>query len=444
MIVAGVVLLRLPGVAAAEPLTWLDCFFTSTSAVCVTGLSVRSTQHDFSFLGQLIILLLIQMGGLGFITLSSSLLMQIRHKVAISQAVYLRDTLGASTGDNLGRLLLRCMRIVFFCEALGAALLFVPFSLRVPPGQGWLRNVPRAAWDAIFHSISAFCNAGFSTWDSSLAEFVGDPWVNAVTCALIVLGGLGFFVLTDVEAWWRTRRAERRYRLPFQTHVVLRTSITLIVVGAALIWIGEHTNAATVGTTSWWTQGMAAVFQSVTARTAGFFTIDLAKCSSFSLAVLIILMFIGGSPGSAAGGVKTTTAAVLFTLAAGALRPGREPSFRHRSFGLVTSRSAVALFFVAALLVVGGTLFLLLVETSGTPMARARGQFVDYAFEATSAFGTVGLSTGVTATLTPAGRMLLIVLMFLGRVGPLGLISATLRGGVRPVIRYPNEDIQVG
>ena len=329
-------------------------------------------------------------------------------------------------------------------EATGAALLFGRFCLNVPEGTAWYAHLPTAAWQAIFHSVSAFCNAGFSIWDTSLAAYVNDWWVNMVFVLLIVLGGLGFFVLADVERWLRSLRSATRTKLRFQSHVVLFATFLLIAGGAILIWLGERSNMDSLGRKSLAAQGMVSVFHSVTARTAGFNTVRISEFSHFSVAVLIILMFIGASPGSCGGGVKTTTFAVLMTLALGAFRPRRDPSFRNRTFSPVVVRSAIALFFAAGAIVLFGALFLMAVETGGQAMRESEIQFAPLLFEAMSAFGTVGLTTGITPTLGAAAKLCLIALMFLGRVGPLGLISATLRGGARPVIRYPYEDIQIG
>lgn len=446
LIVVGWVVLMMPGMGAAgrKPITCLDGLFTSTSSVCVTGLIVRSTGNDFSPAGQLVILVLIQIGGLGFMTLSSSMLMYLRQKATIGQVAVIRESLGSDVRQDLPRLLVRCLRIVVIVEATGAALLFGRFCLNVPEGTAWYAHLPTAAWQAIFHSVSAFCNAGFSIWDTSLAAYVNDWWVNMVFVLLIVLGGLGFFVLADVERWLRSLRSATRTKLRFQSHVVLFATFLLIAGGAILIWLGERSNMDSLGRKSLAAQGMVSVFHSVTARTAGFNTVRISEFSHFSVAVLIILMFIGASPGSCGGGVKTTTFAVLMTLALGAFRPRRDPSFRNRTFSPVVVRSAIALFFAAGAIVLFGALFLMGVETGGQAMKDSRIPFVPLLFEAVSAFGTVGLTTGITPTLSAAAKLCLVALMFLGRVGPLGLISATLRGGARPVIRYPYEDVQIG
>ena len=435
LILIGWGLLMLPLMSAVHPATWLESLFTSTSAICVTGLIVRSTGHDWSFLGQVVILLLIQVGGLGFMTLSSSALMHLRRKATLDEMLLIRESLGRYEGDDVGALLKRCLRIVLWVEGIGAVLLFTRFVWEYPTGGewAWLRHLPQAAWAAVFHSVSAFCNAGFSIWDSSLMEYADDVWVNGVMSALIILGGLGFFVLADLEAWLRARRERKTHQFRFQTRLVLVTSGVLLVAGTLLIWLSNDKVSLLV-----------AGFQSVTARTAGFNTIKMTDLSIPSVGVLMILMFIGASPGSCGGGIKTTTAAVLMLLSTAAFRSGKEPGFRNRTFSRITIGSAIAVFFAAVLLVVSGSVFLLLAETGAVTLETARGEFAALIFEAVSAFGTVGLSTGITPELKMASKLCLVALMFLGRVGPLGLISVSLRRGVRPLIRYPEEDVQIG
>ncbi len=446
LILAGWAILSLPGMGGAgkDPLTWLDTLFTSTSAICVTGLVVRSTGHDYSFLGQVVILIMIQIGGLGFMTLSSSVIMHLRQRITLDQYALIRQSLGLPGEERLPRLMLRCLRMVAVIEIIGAILLFPRFSLDIAPGAGYWGRILRAAWLAIFHSVSAFCNSGFSVWDNSIEAYAFDPWVNLVMGALIVLGGIGFFVLADVEAWFRGHRRERERRVSFQSRVVITTTIGLIVVGALLIWVGERMNPETLGNVPWYREWSVPLFQSITARTAGFNTVDMKALSSFSLCVTMLLMFIGGSPGSCAGGVKTTTFSVFATLAIGSLSSDRAPSFRRRSFGEVTIRSAVALVAVAGGIVMAASLFLMLSELPGEALSVSAVSPLELVFEAFSAFGTVGLSTGITPNLSVAGKLCLVILMFLGRVGPLGLVSVSLRSGITPAINYPAEEVQIG
>jgi trk system potassium uptake protein TrkH len=443
IILAGWLLLMLPGMTT-HPISWVDGLFMSTSAVCVTGLAVLSVGNDFTPLGQLVLLCLLQVGGLGFMTLSSSILMNIRRKVTLGQARTIHETLGGVGGANLPKLLMRCLRMVVLIEGIGALLLFARFCYDVPAGANLWRFFPATAWQAVFHSVSAFCNSGLGLWDDSLARYAGSYLVNFVVGGEIILGGLGFFVLVDVVEWGHARKVRKPAKLKFQSHVVLWTSLVLLLFGALLLWIAEKENSATLLPVSPPKQILAALFQSVTARTAGFSTVNIGNLTNSSLAGMMLLMFIGASPGSCGGGVKTTTFAVIVTLAMGAWRAGKDPNFRGRSFGPVTVASSIALFFAAAFLVITGGLVLMLIETGGLPFARTQGAFVSYLFETISAFATVGLSTGITALLSVPSRLVIIVLMFIGRVGPLGLISATLRGGAQSQVSYPYEDVQIG
>ena len=444
MIALGWGVLMLPCMSVYRPATWLEGLFTSTSAVCVTGLVVRSTGHDWTLLGQFVILVMIQFGGLGFMTLSSSVLMHLRQRATLDEMVLIRQSWGGFEGQTLYRLLRRCLRLVLWVEGVGAALLFIRF-LCGPVGEGgWLKHAGVAAWAAIFHSISAFCNAGFSIWDDSLIQYADDVWINGIMCVLIILGGLGFFVLADIERWLRSHRSRKDYVLRFQSRLVLTTTLILILGGTLALWLSEKQNALTIAGDSPPVQMMKAFFQAVTARTAGFNTLDIPHLTIPSIGVLILLMFIGASPGSCGGGIKTSTFAVLIVLATTAFRDDEEPTFSHRAFSQATVNSAIALFFAAFVLVLLGSLALIMVETEAIPLQAAHGQFAALVFEATSAFGTVGLSSGITPELKAASKLCLIVLMFVGRVGPLGLLSATLQKGLKATLRYPREDVQIG
>lgn len=436
-------LLMLPGMAR-HPLASVDALFMSTSAVCVTGLTVVSVGNDLTFPGQLVVLCLLQIGGLGFMTLSSSILMGLRRKVTLGQARTIHETIGVA-GEDLPKLLLRCLRLVLVIESIGAAILFVRFCFDVPADvTSWWRFFLNTAWAAIFHSVSAFCNCGLGLWDDSLARYVDSYVINFVIASQIILGGLGFFVLVDVAEWLSSRKTDPGTKLKFQSHVVIWTSAVLILCGALLLWIAERENPATISKMSIPQQLLTSMFHSITARTAGFATLNMGDLTNSSLGGLMLLMFIGASPGSCGGGVKTTTFAVILTLAFGALKAGKEPNFRGRSFGPVTIASAIALFFTAGFFVVAGSMFVMSIETSARPFMDSQGAFVSCLFETISAFATVGLSTGVTPLLSIPSKLIITALMFLGRVGPLGLISASLRGGAESYISYPYEDVQIG
>jgi trk system potassium uptake protein TrkH len=425
LILVGAVALRLPwATPASQPIGWVDALFTSTSAACVTGLSVRDTGTGFTAAGQATILLLVQVGGLGVMTFSLFYLI-IGARASVEQRELVEQTLTGGAAQSPRRLLRTVFLFTIASEAAGAILLWLALRGRVPD----------AAWQALFHSISAFCNAGFSLFSDSLVAFRGDPRVNAVVAVLIVLGGLGFLVVEDL--------ARRRFRwrlLALHTKVVVTVSALLLAIGALAFWALERERSLAGLPAS--EQALASLFQSVTARTAGFHTVDFGALAPATLLGVIILMFIGGSPGSCAGGIKTTSAAIL-GLALRAELAGRKYV---NVFGRTLPRATVAAAFAvttSALAAANAGLFALLVVEGPSNGDAGGARFVDYAFEAMSALGTVGLSTGVTPTLAPLSKLVLVALMFLGRVGPLTL-AAVVAGRRADDWRHPTEAVMIG
>jgi trk system potassium uptake protein TrkH len=438
----GSILLAQPWATRSESLSWTNACFTSTSAVCVTGLTVKSTGQEFTFLGQVTILALIQFGGLGFMTLSTMMLLRLRKKASLYEQGYLRDYYGADTSERLPDVTRRVGSYIAWMEGIGSLLLFVRFAIDKPGGVDWLPHLVTSLWSAFFHSVSAFCNAGFSLWDDSLIRYSGDLLVNLVIMSLVLSGGLGFFVLADIHEailnWW----IDAPRKLRFQTRLVLTATAFLIIGGALLLAGLEYCNSRTVGERPWHQSLLISLFQSVTCRTAGFNTVDLNALVPPSILVMMVLMFIGAAPGGTGGGVKVTTFWVLLSQLSWVFHPAREPSFRGRSFNRATIRNAVSLTVCALLLVLIGVTLLLLFEQR-VPRFESRGLFLDALFEVVSALGTVGLSMGLTPTLSDPGKWVLVVLMFLGRVGPLGLLSAALDHEEYDV-RYPSESVSIG
>jgi trk system potassium uptake protein TrkH len=416
----------LPGLYTGKPLSWLDALFTSTSAVCVTGLIVVDTATYFTIAGQAYLLLLIQLGGLGMITFTSVIILAAGGRLSLHHEAVASVGVEVVTIDTR-RLVFDVVRFTLAIEGLGALLLYV-FWL---PELGWRA----AAWPALFHSVSAFCNAGFSTFSDSLVGFHNCPLILLVVMLLIIGGGLGF--LTLEESWLLYRRKVQRFRISLHSRIVLLTTAVLLVGGwivfAFLEW---HATLADMAIGHRLTNSL---FLSVTARTAGFNTIDYGQALESSSFLTILLMMIGGSPGSTAGGIKTTTFALLGILAWSRLRGDDAANFAGRSLRKATTDRAIGLFVIAFGVVTLGILALTITEQGRD------GSFLDFMFEAVSAFNTVGLSTGVTAELSTPGRWLIIALMFLGRVGPLTLASAL----ARPVaaterFRYAYEEVMVG
>jgi len=422
-------LLVLPGLYAGPRLGFVDALFTAASAVCVTGLIVVDTATYFTRWGQLWILLLIQAGGLGVLTFTTLIIRMLGRR----SALHVETAAGAGVAGRLGdpRALLRAVVVLTFSIELGGAVLLW-LLWRGQLGAGG------AVWHAVFHAVSAFCNAGFSTFSDSLVGFRGSPPVVLVAAALIVLGGLGFIVLEDV----RDRAFRRRVRrLTTHSRLVLVASGILIVGAAAAFYAFEAHN--TLGALGPADRATNALFMAITPRTAGFNTVDYNQVSDQSMALTVGLMLVGGAPGGTAGGVKVTTVALLALLLVSRLRGRRTVSAWGRSVQDDAVHSAAGLVVGAIALLALAIAVLLLTEAGG--MAGHREHFTQLVFEAHSAFGTVGLSMGKTADLSPMGRLVITGLMFVGRVGPLSLAAAMAVAGERRVgFRYAYEEVAVG
>ncbi|HEX6202707.1 MAG TPA: potassium transporter TrkG [Thermoanaerobaculia bacterium] len=430
LIAIGTLLLKLPWATPPEqPIGWTDALFTATSASCVTGLVVRDTGAGFTGFGQAVILGLIQAGGLGIMSFSLLILSLLRGRPTFAQrAVYEQTLAGGPQGDVLPLLRLVFL-FAFGAEAVGALLLAARWVPEHGAGEG--------AWAAVFHAVSAFCNAGFGLWPDSLERYRGDAWINSVVMALIVLGGLGFFVV------WELVRGRGRWRaLSVHSKLALVVSGVLIVAGTGIFWVLEAGNTL-FGLTRG-EQLLASLFQSVTTRTAGFNTIEIGRLSPPTLFFLTILMFIGGSPGSTAGGVKTTTFGVLVLIMLTRFRGHRNVDAFRRTLTRGTLASTTAIALGGVLTAVGGVFVLLLAEAPARAVEQDSAVFLSLYFEAVSALGTVGLSTGVTGFLEPPSRLIVTILMFLGRLGPLTVASSLAAASTIGDWRYPEEDVVVG
>ena len=427
VILSGTLLLMLPAATSDHEGTRLiDALFTATSATCVTGLIVQDTGTYFSGFGQSVILLLIQFGGLGIMTLSTLFALILGRRLALKQEEQMSDILEQSGPREMYRLVMLIVRVTLFFELAGAAILY----LRWIPGMG----AAEALKTSVFHSVSAFCNAGFSLYSTSLTAWSGDFVINSVIGLLIVFGGLGFVVINDLIKNMRHYNpfTIRWERLSVHSRVVIITSTTLLVIGTLTIFFFEFDNTllplGTIG------KLMASVFQSITLRTAGFNTIDIAGVRDVTLFIMILFMFIGASPASTGGGIKTTTFAVLILSVRSLLLSRNNVEIFNRTIPhqVVYRAIAITLFSLSFL-----AIFVILMLTTQA------GRFLDILFEAVSAMGTVGLSTGVTGTLDPAGKILVTLLMYIGRVGPLTVALAL--GEVRKVnVEYPTTRISVG
>ena len=433
IIAVGTVLLLFPWATKGSGLTFLDALFTAVSATCVTGLTVVDIGSEFTLYGQLVVLVLIQAGGLGIMTFSTFFLYILGRRVSIRGREVIDSTLGSMPVQSIGRLLWKIMFVVFFLEGMGALVLTV----------GWLRfySLKRAIYHGIFHAVSAFCNAGFSLYRDSLEGFRSDWMTNVVFMGLIVLGGLGFIVLLDLGGLLRRPGSARR-RFSFHSKVVLSVTFFLIVWGALfLFWVERFHGLSRLDPG---TGFLASLFQSVTARTAGFNTVRMDALTNGGCLVVMFLMFIGVAPGSCGGGVKVTTLGILAAMVLSRLRGDEEPHLFYRSIPRETVGKALAIVMSSVLLVLVVFLGLLLTEGWAVAPDASRGHFLELFFETISAFGTVGLSMGVTPTLTQAGRVLIIVLMFVGRLGPLTMAVALTRRKPRGRFRYARGEVMVG
>jgi len=420
-----------PAFSSDGPLSWVDALFMATSAVCVTGLVVVDPGTAFTTAGQVFLLVLIQAGGLGILTFAGVLVSVLggRSSLSVEEAAG-----GPSSALPMGRpvsMLRTAMAVTFTLELAGAALLWA--SWRDDFGA------VGALWPAVFHAVSAFCNAGFSLFADSLAGFRDEPAPVGVVAVLVVVGGLGYPVLQDL----RMRARRRNRKLTLHTRLVLVATGLTLAVSTALYWIFETTHAAEPVSAP---QALLdALFLAVTTRTAGFHTVGMDALSNPSLALTLGLMWMGGGPASLAGGVKITTAALLGLVLWARLRGHDRVSLAGRTVPDETVHRATGLAVGAVLLLGVFLVTVLAVEPAAGPEALDRERLVGLAFEVTSAFGTVGLSMGATQELSPAGRVLLVPLMLLGRIGPLVVLGAMVtRRKRRPGVRYAHEDVLVG
>lgn len=433
-IFVGTLLLATPYAATDAPLSFLDALFTATSAQCVTGLSVVDTGTYLSGFGQGVVLALIQVGGLGITTFSVYLFIYLRVGVSIRGRWIINETLLHTPASSWKELIRSIFITTLIIESLGALLLSFVFI----PDLG----VKQGIYSAIFHSVSAFCNAGFSLFPDSLVAYRANPLVNLTIMALIILGGIGFLVIRELADAYHTRKQRKLpLRLSLHTKLVLITTVFLIVYGAVLIFVLEKNDSLMAMPIS---EGMwTALFQSVSARTAGFNTINLESFRVPTLFLMIFLMFIGASPGSAGGGVKTTCLALLFILFYNRLKGSPHTSAFRRTIPEEVISKALALFLLAIVLI-GLALFGLLIAQSPDWAHENPREFLGFMFETVSAFATVGLSVGSTGQLNVAGKYIVILLMFAGRVGLLTMAFAIAGRTRSSAPRYAEENIMIG
>ena len=428
VILLGALILMLPISSQSREVTpFLDTLFTATSAVCVTGLVVVDTGTYWSVFGKTIILILIQIGGIGFMTMTTSLAIIMGKKIGLRNRMIMQEALNQFSLSGVIRLTKYVIMITFFVELMGALLL----SIRFIPDFG-LKN---GIYYSIFHAVSAFCNAGFDIMGGfkSLTDYATDPLVSMVVATLIIFGGLGFAVIADLTRFKGIRK------MSLHSKLVLLVTISLIVFGFFSILLLEYNNPKTMGSFTWGEKFVASFFASVTPRTAGYNTLDLNGLTMPTRFITMILMFIGGSPGSTAGGLKTTTFGIMILYLIGIFKGSDEINFANRRISKDVANRTVAVIMISVIWVVSMT-FLLAVFQPNMGLESLM-------FESLSAFGTVGLSLGITPYLSVMGKIILTIMMFFGRLGPLTIIVAMNNKANKTgkdLLRYPEGKIIVG
>ncbi|MCK4760963.1 MAG: hypothetical protein KAW12_02100 [Candidatus Aminicenantes bacterium] len=423
-IMIGTFLLRLPAATVSGSIALEDAFFTSASAITVTGLIVKDTATDFTFFGQLVILLLLQFGGLGFMTFSTLVILLFGKSISLQDSSIIENDFTGGRHKNIKDLIKKIFLMTFSFELLGAAALYFQFP-HLAPGE--------RVFSAVFHSISAFCNAGFSIFSNNFEDYIANPGFNFIIILLIILGGMGFLVLDEIFMFCR-RKIKRFSKFSLHSKLVIISSATLVFTGFFVILIEELLNEN--NTLSFGTNVLSALFQSVTARTAGFNTINLNYLSFASIFIIIALMVIGASPGSTGGGIKTTSVSILFAYFRSRLRGREKVEVFYRSVPTATIEKAFIVIILAFLLI-SFSFLLLLTFDSHLQMGKLL-------FETVSAFGTVGLSMGITAQLSLPSKIVIAATMFIGRIGILTLLMALSRRESKAVYDYPEANIMIG
>jgi trk system potassium uptake protein TrkH len=423
-IVLGTILLILPiSNNTGEFTPFINALFTSTSAVCVTGLIVVDTGTFWSSFGQGVILALIQIGGFGIMTSATIFLLVLGRRIGLRERLLIGQSMGLSRLGGLVRIVKRIALFTILFEVVGAALFYIRFSTESPPGT--------AVWKSIFQSVSSFNNAGFDIFGNfrSMLDYQGDTLIVLVTAVLVVIGGISYIVVADV---FKNRRLTR---LSMDTKLVLATTASLLVLGMIVILFTEYSDPGTLGTLPLHQKLLVSFFQSVTPRTAGFTIIDMGSLAHFALIFTMVLMFIGGASGSTAGGIKVNTFGMMVATIWSSLRGREYAGVFGREFKVQQIYRALAVVLIS-LTFVTIVVFLLAITEEFS--------FIDLLFETFSAFGTVGLSTGITPDLSTAGRLILTFTMFVGRLGPLALVLYLVHRQQPSTHRYPQEEIRIG
>ena len=429
-IAGGALALKLPAATLRGEIAWVDALFTATSAVCVTGLVVVDTGSYFSAFGQGVILLLIQIGGLGIMTISVALFQIIGKKVVFQQRMAMQEVFAHTPREDIYSLLRSVLFFTVVIEAAGALLLFFYWRTVFP--------FKEALYKAVFHSVSAFCNAGFSLFSDSLTSGRASVGLNATVCALIILGGIGFPVVYEL---YRRAASQEKGKVSIQTKSVVTASIGLISAGILVILVSERTLVSSMG---WGQAFLAALFQSVTSRTAGFNTLDIAGLNTATLLFMMFLMLVGASPGSCGGGIKTTTLAVLTAFSWSRLRRFKCVNLFGKTVPEDTVNKSISVLVFSAAAICLAVFLIVFIDPNHGARIGGNRQFLSFLFETVSAFGTVGLTMGVTPLLTLPGKVVIIALMIIGRVGVPAFTYIIAGGASTGGIQYAEENLMIG
>ncbi len=425
ILISGTILSLPVSTVNGKGIRWIDGIFTATSAVCVTGLSVNDMNSVFNLFGKTLILILIQLGGLGLITISSLFIILLSRKINYYTKKAVEEDLNTDKIFNIQKYVKNVIFTVFLIEFSGAVFLLFEFSK--------IFELKRAAYYSVFHSISAFCNAGFSLFSNNLSDFKSSFILNLVISLLIILGGIGFSTLLNIYRYF----SKKDKKLTITSKLSINISLILILIGTISIFIIEYSNEKTIGNLSFLQKITASIFQSVSVRTAGFNTISLVDLKDASTFLFIILMFIGASPGSTGGGIKTTTIGIIFLGIRAILFNKENLEFSRRRIEWNNFNKAIVLFFIS-IIYIAIILFLMMITEKNI-------EFIDLLFEIVSAFGTVGLSKGVTSLLSDISKSFIIFTMFIGRVGPLTVTLVLLPKKIKSAnYKYPAENIIIG
>lgn len=429
-IALGSAVLMLPLSTHSGTISIIDALFTATSAVCVTGLIVVDTGSYFTLFGQWVILLLIQLGGIGIMTISVLLFQTIGKKMVFQQRMAMQEVFSHTPREDIYALIRSVVIFTLLIESAGAIILFFHWAGAHP--------LSTSAYMAVFHSVSAFCNAGFSLFDTSFMAEQSSVTINMTIMMLIILGGLGFPVLYEI---YSRSTGRRQGKISIQTKVVFITSFALIFAGAGVLLTAQNNLVSSPG---FGQAFMAALFQSVTCRTAGFNTIDIASLNTAVLLFMMLLMFIGASPGSCGGGIKTTTFTVLAVFSWSRLRRHRHVNLFRKTIPEQTVAKCTSVMVLSFTAICMTVFLILLIDPAHGSRIGGDRQFLSYLFETVSAFGTVGLSMGVTPTLTAFGKTMIITLMIIGRVGVPAFTYIIAGAGSPGGIQYAEENMMIG